>query len=63
MTSGTLTANGWNCRAGGISIVFDGSEAQVSGLKDWGRYYFSVRAVNGAGVSEWSEYNMMNNPG
>ena len=45
---------------GGISIVFDGSGAQVSGLKDWGRYYFSVRAVNGAGASEWSEYNTMN---
>ena len=47
----------------GISIVFNGSGAQVSGLKDWGRYYFSVRAVNGAGVSEWSEHNTMNSPG
>ena len=45
---------------GGISIVFDGSGGHISRLKDWGRYYFSVRAVNGAGVSEWSEYNTMN---
>ena len=49
--------------AGGISIVFDGSEAQISGLKDWGVHYFSVRAVNGAGASEWSEYNTMRNGG
>ena len=45
---------------GKITIVFDGSRAEVNGLKDWGFYYFSVRAVNGAGVSEWSEYNTMN---
>ena len=45
---------------GKITIVFDGSGAEVSGLPDWGFYYFSVRAVNGAGVSEWSEYNTMN---
>ena len=45
---------------GKITIVFDGSGAEVSGLKDWSFYYFSVRAVNGAGASDWSEHNMMN---
>ena len=33
---------------------------QDSGLPDFGCYYFPVRAVNGAGVSEWSEHNKMN---
>ena len=46
---------------GGIEVVFDGSGAAVSNLPDYGIYYFSVRAVNGAGVSEWSEHNTMHN--
>ena len=49
--------------ANGVTIEFDGSGAVVSGLKTWGRYYFSVRAMNRAGVSEWSEYNDMDSEG
>ena len=43
--------------AGSITIVFDGSGAQISGLPDWRFHYFSVRAVNGAGASEWSGFS------
>ena len=43
--------------AGSITIVFDGSGAQISGLPDWRFHYFSVRAVNEAGASEWSGFS------
>ena len=46
---------------GGIEVVFDGSRATVSDLPDYGIYYFSVRAGNGAGVSEWSDYLTLSN--
>ena len=46
---------------GGIEVVFDGSRAAVSNLPDYGIYYFSVRAGNGAGVSEWSDYLTLSN--
>ena len=46
----------------GIEIVIDGSSATVSNLPDYGFYYFSVRAVNAAGVSDWSEYLTLPNP-
>ena len=46
---------------GGIEVVFDGSGAAVSNLPDYGIYYFSVRAGNGAGVSEWSDYLTLSN--
>ena len=36
------------------SIVMNGSGATVSGLPDFGGYYFRVRSVNSAGSSEWS---------
>ena len=42
----------------GISITFDGSGATASGLPaDYEWYYFVVRAVNGAGASDWSPNN------
>ena len=47
--------------AGGIEVVFDGSGATVSNLPDYGIYYFSVRAGNAAGVSEWSDYLTLSN--
>ena len=46
---------------GGIEVVFDGSGAAVSNLPDYGIYYFSVRAGNGAGLSEWSDYLTLSN--
>ena len=45
----------------GIEVVFDGSRATVSNLPDYGIYYFSVRAGNAAGVSEWSDYLTLSN--
>ena len=39
-----------------IGIVLDGSGASVSNLPDYGFYYFSVRAGNAAGLSDWSEF-------
>ena len=45
-----------------IGLVLDGSGATVSNLPDYGTYYFSVRAGNGAGLSEWSEYLTLPNP-
>ena len=45
-----------------IEIAIDGSGAAVSNLPDYGFYYFSVRAGNGAGVSEWSDYLTLQNP-
>ena len=46
---------------GGIEVVFDGSGATASNLPDYGIYYFSVRAGNAAGVSEWSDYLTLSN--
>ena len=46
---------------GGIEVVFDGSRATASNLPDYGIYYFSVRAGNGAGISEWSDYLTLSN--
>ena len=45
-----------------IGLVLDGSGAAVSNLPDYGTYYFSVRAGNAAGLSEWSEYLTLPNP-
>ena len=39
-----------------IGIVFDGSNATVSGLPNYGFYYFDVRAVNAVGPSDWSHF-------
>ena len=39
-----------------IGIVLDGSGASVSNLPEYGFYYFSVRAGNAAGLSDWSEF-------
>ena len=44
----------------GYNIVVEGSSAQISNLPTEGFYYFSVRAVNAAGSSEWSGFNSMN---
>ena len=44
-----------------IEIVIDGSGARVSNLPEYGFYYFSVRAGNAAGLSEWSEYLTLSN--
>ncbi|MCE2501347.1 MAG: fibronectin type III domain-containing protein [Dehalococcoidia bacterium] len=42
----------------GVTIAFDGSSAEVSGLPtDYEWYFFSVRAHNSAGASDWSPYN------
>ena len=61
MTCATMTTTtGWNCPPARSPSSSTGSGAEVSGLKDWGFYYFSVRAMNGAGASDWSEHNMMN---
>ncbi len=40
---------------------YDGSSAVVSGLPDQRFYYFQVRAVNGAGASEWSDFFLTDN--
>ena len=40
----------------GITIAFYGPGAIVRNLPHEGRYYFSVRARNAAGASEWSTY-------
>ena len=48
--------------AGEIGIVLDGSGATVSNLPNYGFLYFSVRAGNAAGVSEWSEVLSLANP-
>ena len=45
-----------------IGLVLDGSGATASNLPDYGTYYFSVRAGNGAGLSDWSEYLTLPNP-
>ena len=45
-----------------IGIVIDGSGATVSNLPDYGIYFFSVRAGNAAGLSDWSEYLSLPNP-
>ena len=45
-----------------IEIVIDGSGARVSNLPYYGFYYFSVRAGNAAGVSEWSDFLTLPNP-
>ena len=45
----------------GIEIVIDGSGATVSNLPDYGIYYFSVRAGNAAGLSEWSDFLILSN--
>ena len=45
-----------------IGLVLGGSGATVSNLPDYGTYYFSVRAGNAAGLSEWSEYLTLPNP-
>ncbi len=46
-----------------IGIVPDGSGATVSNLPvGYGYYYFSARAGNAAGVSDWSEYLQLVNP-
>ena len=47
---------------GEIELVLDGSGATASDLPDYGFYYFAVRAGNGAGVSEWSDFLTMPNP-
>ena len=39
-----------------VGIVIDGSGAEVSNLPNGSYLYFSVRAGNGAGVSDWSIY-------
>ena len=46
-----------------FNIVVDGSGATVSGLPNYGYYYFSVRAVNAAGASDWSDFLTLYNPG
>ena len=38
-----------------VGIVIDGSGAEVSNLPNGSYLYFSVRAGNGAGVSDWSD--------
>ena len=45
-----------------IGIAIEGSGATVSNLPDYGIYFFSVRAGNGAGVSEWSDFLTLPNP-
>ena len=45
-----------------IGIVIEGSGATVSNLPDYGTYYFSVRAGNAAGLSDWSDYLRVPNP-
>ena len=45
-----------------IDLVLDGSGATASNLPDYGFYYFAVRAGNGAGVSEWSDFLALPNP-
>ncbi len=45
-----------------ISIVFDGSAAVVSNLPNGGYLYFSVRAGNASGLSDWSDYMTLINP-
>ena len=46
----------------GIEIVIDGSGATASNLPDYGFYYFSVRAGNAAGLSDWSDFLKLANP-
>ena len=46
-----------------FGIVFDGSRATVSGLPNYGYYYFSVRAGNAGGPSDWSDFLTLYNPG
>ena len=45
-----------------IGLVLDGSSATASNLPDYGTYYFSVRAGNAAGLSDWSKYLTLPNP-
>ena len=45
-----------------IGIVFDGSSATVSDLPNYGLYFFSVRADDGASHSDWSDYLTLINP-
>ncbi len=45
-----------------FGIILDGSGATVSNLPNYGLYYFSVRARNGAGWSDWSDYLTLANP-
>ena len=47
--------------ADGIEIVIEGSGATVSNLPDYGIYYFSVRAGNAAGLSDWSDFLTLSN--
>ena len=47
----------------GIEIVIDGSGATATNLPGYGTYHFSVRAGNAAGVSDWSDYLTLMNPG
>ncbi len=47
---------------GEIELDLDGSGATASNLPDYGFYYFAVRAGNGAGVSEWSDFLTLPNP-
>ena len=46
---------------GEIGIVIDGSAATVSSLPNYGFYYFSVRAGNAAGLSDWSDFLQLAN--
>ena len=51
-----LLSDGWMDLPGeGTEIAFYGAGAVVRNLPHEGRYYFRVRARNGAGVSVWSE--------
>ena len=45
-----------------IGIVIDGSSATVSNLPNYGFCYFSVRAGNAAGLSDWSEFLTLATP-
>ena len=45
-----------------IAIVIDGSGATISKLPNGSFLYFSVRAGNAAGLSDWSEYLGLPNP-
>ena len=45
-----------------VGIVIDGSGAEVSNLPNGSYLYFSVRAGNGAGVSDWSDLLGLSNP-
>ena len=52
-----MPSNAWILLPGeGITIAFYGPGAIVRNLPHEGRYYFSVRARNAAGASEWSTF-------